>query len=154
MLSTWCGGIAPADQRWNLPSRDTCGSLWQHEGTGDPAAPLADRTKVGSGWGIYNAITSLSSQRADGIGDLVARDRDGLLWHYPATGNAKGPFSGRIKVGGGWGVYNSLVGTGDLTIDGRPDLVARDKTGQLWLYSGTGERESAVQRHSGRRPLA
>ncbi|MGW1881299.1 FG-GAP-like repeat-containing protein, partial [Streptomyces sp. NPDC001970] len=35
-------------------------------------------------------------------------------------------------------IYNQLSATGDLTADGKSDLVARDTTGTLWLYRGTG----------------
>jgi sugar lactone lactonase YvrE len=35
-------------------------------------------------------------------------------------------------------MYNQLVGAGDLTGDGRADLLARDSAGVLWLYRGTG----------------
>ena len=31
-----------------------------------------------------------------------------------------------------------MVGPGDLTGDGKPDLVARDSSGNLYLYPGTG----------------
>ncbi|MFJ2407518.1 FG-GAP-like repeat-containing protein, partial [Streptomyces xanthochromogenes] len=37
-----------------------------------------------------------------------------------------------------WQIYNTLVGFGDLTGDGRADLLARDASGGLWLYRGTG----------------
>lgn len=31
-----------------------------------------------------------------------------------------------------------MVAPGDLTSDGKADLVARDAAGDLWLYQGTG----------------
>ncbi|MDG5801457.1 VCBS repeat-containing protein [Streptomyces ossamyceticus] len=37
------------------------------------------------------------------------------------------------------GSYNAIVGVGDLTDDGRPDLVARDTSGNLWRNSGDGK---------------
>ncbi|WP_322899750.1 FG-GAP-like repeat-containing protein, partial [Actinacidiphila rubida] len=38
----------------------------------------------------------------------------------------------------GWNAYTLMAGTGDVTGDGRADLVARDASGALWLYKGTG----------------
>ncbi|WP_248782970.1 FG-GAP repeat domain-containing protein [Streptomyces exfoliatus] len=59
-----------------------------------------------------------------------------MLWRY--YGTVTGGVSARVQVGGGWGGYTSLVGVGDLSGDGRTDLVARDAAGKLWRYSGTG----------------
>ncbi|MFE8949592.1 FG-GAP repeat domain-containing protein, partial [Streptomyces sp. NPDC007856] len=62
----------------------------------------------------------------------------GGLWLYRGTGNASAPFLARTSIGYGWNNYNSIVGTADLTGDGKADLVARDSKGGLWLYRGTG----------------
>jgi hypothetical protein len=43
----------------------------------------------------------------------------------------------RTRIGAGWNGY-TLRGPGDLSGDGRPDLLARDPAGALWLYRGTG----------------
>lgn len=43
-----------------------------------------------------------------------------------------------MRIGSGWNAYTTLVGAGDLTGDGHPDLLARDTCGVLWLYAGTG----------------
>ncbi|MFJ5550001.1 FG-GAP repeat domain-containing protein [Streptomyces sp. NPDC093225] len=75
----------------------------------------------------------------DGRADLVARDRSGVLWLYEATGSSSRPFVGKVKVGGGWNAYASIIRGNDLTGDGKADLVARDGAGVLWLYPGTGK---------------
>ncbi|MFD8193565.1 FG-GAP repeat domain-containing protein [Streptomyces wuyuanensis] len=74
----------------------------------------------------------------DGKADLLAVDRYGKLWLYAGTGRAAAPFAPRVQVGTGWNIYNIVNGAGDLNQDGRPDLVARDGAGRLWLYTGTG----------------
>ncbi|MEU9201372.1 VCBS repeat-containing protein, partial [Streptomyces sp. NPDC048332] len=61
------------------------------------------------------------------------------LWLYQGTGKTNAPFTARTRVGGGWNTYTELVGGADLTGDGTADLLARDKTGVLWLYQGTGK---------------
>ncbi|MER8230541.1 N-acetylmuramoyl-L-alanine amidase [Streptomyces sp. NPDC094049] len=126
------------DNRYNLIARDASGVLWQYQGTGDGGAPFLTRYRVGPGWQDYDAVTPMTALRADGTGDLVARGKDGVLWYYKGSGNASAPFAGRLRVGGGWGVYDKLLGARDMNADGRPDLIARDKTGVLWLYTNTG----------------
>ncbi|WP_438294291.1 N-acetylmuramoyl-L-alanine amidase [Streptomyces sp. HUAS TT7] len=131
-------GPVRADNRYNLLARDADGGFWQYQGSGDIAQPFLTRFKIGSGWGIYNAMTDLSDFRADGQGDLIARDTSGVAWYYKGSGNPAAPFGDRVKLGAGWGAFTSLVGAGDLTGDGRADLIARDGSGLLWLYPGTG----------------
>ena len=127
-----------ATNRYNVLGRDTAGVLWQYQGTGSATAPFYTRYRLGAGWQDYTVITPLTALRADGTGDLVARDTSGTLWYYPAGGNPSKPLLGRLKVGTGWNAFNGLWGARDLTGDGKADLVARDAAGVLWLYAGTG----------------
>ncbi|WP_411076680.1 N-acetylmuramoyl-L-alanine amidase [Streptomyces sp. cmx-10-25] len=129
--------VATSD-RYNVIARDASGVLWQYQGTGSGSAPFLAKYRIGSGWGIYNAVTPMTALRADGTGDMVARDKDGVLWYYQGSGNPSVPFKTRLKVGGGWNVYNKLLGARDMNADGRPDLIARDASGVLWLYTNTG----------------
>ncbi|MFB7588282.1 FG-GAP repeat domain-containing protein [Streptomyces sp. NPDC056169] len=101
------------------------GSLW------------IDYSPIGSGWGVYNALVGPGDLSGDGKADLLARDRSGVLYLY--RGNGKGDaFATRIRVGGGWGGFNKLLGAGDYTGDGRADLLARTTGGELFLYPGSG----------------
>ncbi|MGP9018928.1 FG-GAP-like repeat-containing protein [Streptomyces sp. BR1] len=127
-----------ADGTGDLVARDASGTLWYYKATGNPAAPFAPRTKVGGGWQIYSSITGAGDLTGDGKADLVARDHDGVLWLYKATGNPTAPFAPRTKIGGGWQIYMDLTGGTDLTGDAKPDLLARDRDGVLWLYKATG----------------
>jgi hypothetical protein len=129
-------GFAVVPVATRFLGRDTAGTLWRYDGTGNASAPYQARVAVGSGWQGYTALTALSTLTVHGTGDVVARDASGVLWYYRGGGDAR-PFAARVKVGAGWNAYNSLVGAGDLTGDGRADLLARDASGVLWLYPGT-----------------
>ncbi|MET7648734.1 VCBS repeat-containing protein [Streptomyces sp. NPDC005426] len=120
-------------------ARDKGGVLWLYEGTGLGAKTFGTRTKIGGGWGIYDQLAGGSDLTNDGRADVVATDKSGALWLYSGTGNANSPFSARKKIGGGWGVYNELTAAGNLAGAATGDLVARDKTGVLWLYLGKGD---------------
>ncbi|WP_026058137.1 N-acetylmuramoyl-L-alanine amidase [Streptomyces sp. SS] len=131
-------GPVSATNRYNLLARDTSGALWQYQGTGSASAPFLARYKVGTGWGAYNLVTPLTALRADGTGDVIAREPSGVLWYYPGSGDPSGPFKTRVKAGTGWGVFNQIVGVRDQTGDGKPDVIGRESSGVLWLYPGTG----------------
>lgn len=98
--------------------------------------------KVGTGWQIYNNIVSTGDLTSDGKPDLIGRDANGIIWLYKGTGSATAPYAPRVQVGTGWKIYNSIVGPSDLTGDGKVDFVARDGSGTLWLYKGTGSATS------------
>ncbi|OIJ99739.1 trypsin-like serine protease [Streptomyces colonosanans] len=111
------------------------GVLWLYPGKGNGL--FGTRVRIGGGWSAYT-ITGKGDYNNDGKPDLLARDGSGVLWLYPGTGAASAPFGSRIKVGGGWNAYNAFAASGDVTGDGKPDLLARDASGVLWLYKGTG----------------
>ncbi|MGW1769521.1 FG-GAP-like repeat-containing protein [Streptomyces sp. NPDC002073] len=126
------------DGREDLIARERAtGKLWLYPGTGD--GDFLPRRVIGSvGWNSMSLITAFGDLTGDRRGDLVARETaTGKLWLYPGT--ATGGLGARRLIGGsGWGAMNALVGAGDLTRDGRPDLLARETaTGRLWLYPGT-----------------
>ncbi|GAA3071819.1 hypothetical protein GCM10017562_44030 [Streptomyces roseofulvus] len=125
----------------DILARDTSGNLflqdvhhradWQ-ETYQNPESP------VGGGWQVYDRIEAAGNLAGGLAPDLVTRDRDGVLWLYQGTGNGTAPFTARTRIGGGWNTYVHLTGGSDLTGDGRPDLVATDRSGRLWMYRGTG----------------
>ncbi|WP_411107998.1 VCBS repeat-containing protein [Streptomyces sp. c-19] len=120
----------------DVVARDKDGVLWEYLGKGD--GTFAPRTRIGSGWNAYNKITGGSDLTGDGRPDLLATDTSGVLWFYKSTGNYLAPFAARVRVGGGWGIYNQITAVGDIAGSTAGDLVARDTTGVLWLYQGTG----------------
>ncbi|MEU7184515.1 VCBS repeat-containing protein [Streptomyces sp. NPDC045369] len=121
----------------DVVARDRSGVLWLYLGKGDGTfdKPL----KTGAGWGAYDAFTGGSDLNGDGRGDLLARDRSGVLWLYEGTGNWRAPFAPRKKIGTGWGSYDSITAVGDVAGASAGDLVARDRSGVLWLFLGKGD---------------
>ncbi|MGR6975072.1 FG-GAP repeat domain-containing protein [Streptomyces cynarae] len=130
-------GDLTGDHYGDLLARDKTGGLWLNPGTGTTAG-LGARIKIGTGWSIYNTVTGAGDLTGDGKPDVLGRDSQGGLWLYPGTGSAAKPLGARIKIGTSWGIYNAVIGIGDLTGDGKPDLLGRDSQGGLWLYPGTG----------------
>ncbi|WHM41074.1 hypothetical protein [Streptomyces sp. BPTC-684] len=124
-------------------ARDRDGVLWHYRTRAGHYAdticdPFYSRTKVGSGWNTYIQLTGVQDITGDGRPDLIARDRNADLWLCAGTDSATDPLAARSKIGYGWNAYTTLLGTGDVTGDRKADLVARDGSGVLWLYRGTG----------------
>ncbi|WP_282694899.1 VCBS repeat-containing protein [Streptomyces sp. CC208A] len=125
----------------DILARDTTGVLWIQDVHHHPdwrETRQNPESRVGGGWQVYDRIEATGNLGGTASPDLVARDRDGVLWLYRGTGDGKAPFATRTRIGGGWNTYVHLAGGSDLTGDGRPDLVATDKSGRLWMYRGTG----------------
>ncbi|MFF8955643.1 FG-GAP repeat domain-containing protein [Streptomyces sp. NPDC014894] len=98
---------------------------------------LAAGKKIASGWN-YTHITGVGDLNGDKAGDVVARAKDGVLYRFDGTG--KGALKNRVKLFTRWGSsYNTVLGAGDITGDGRPDLVSRDAAGDLYRNSGDGK---------------
>ncbi|MFH8259864.1 FG-GAP-like repeat-containing protein [Streptomyces roseolus] len=121
----------------DLVARDKTGVLWLYQGRG--TGGFTGRVQVGGGWQVYDKISGGSDLDGDGRPDLLAADTSGVLWFYASTGDVTRPFAARQRIGGGWGVYDKLVATGNIGGAAAGDLVARDKDGALWLYLGKGD---------------
>ncbi|WP_240677793.1 FG-GAP-like repeat-containing protein [Actinacidiphila soli] len=130
-------GDITGDGRADLIARKSSnGAVYLYKGTS--AGKLSSPVKVASNWAGYKKIVGVGDLNGDGYGDLVAQDKANVLWRY--SGNGKGGFKGRVKIASGWGSsYNAVVGVGDITGDGKADLVARDTSGNLYRYNGDGK---------------
>ncbi|MFE4827911.1 FG-GAP repeat domain-containing protein [Streptomyces sp. NPDC056672] len=91
---------------------------------------------IAGGSKSYNLVIGPGDLDGDGKSDLLARSSTALYFYAGAgTGLSVKP---RVQIGGsGWTQFDKIVGAGDLTGDGRADLVARGSAG-LYLYAGTG----------------
>ncbi|KOX29134.1 hypothetical protein ADL06_13205 [Streptomyces sp. NRRL F-6491] len=139
------GSDLDGDGRADVVATDKAGDLYVYKGTGNASAPFAARQKTGFGWGVYNQITAVGDIAGSAAGDLVARDKDGVLWLY--LGKGDGTFAPRVKVGAGWNAFTQLVGAGDVDDDGRPDLIAYG-AGGTYVYRSTGSSTAPFTRRT------
>ncbi|MFB7449259.1 FG-GAP repeat domain-containing protein [Streptomyces sp. NPDC056194] len=137
--------ILPADDVWRadgiqeLLTLRSDGTLRLHAGV---SPTETDRGLVwqGGGWQIYNKVIAPGDLTKDGRQDLLARTQSGTLYLFPGKGSVdyRGPFASRVAIGGGWQIYDQIVGTNDLDGDAVADIVARTPAGDLYFYKGTG----------------
>ncbi|MQY15807.1 hypothetical protein SRB5_59980 [Streptomyces sp. RB5] len=130
-------GDLTSDGRADLLARQaSTGDIYLFAATSD--GKLAAGKKIRTGWAAYNLMAGAGDLNGDGHGDLLTRHTDGTLYWYAGLGN--GQFKERVKIFSGWGgSYTSLVGPGDITGDGKADLVVRDKNGVLYRNNGDGK---------------
>jgi hypothetical protein len=137
-------GDVTGDYKPDLLSVDSAGVLWIYPGRGDGS--FATRVRVGGGWSQYNLLLGHGDFTGDGKVDVLARNKStGDLYLYKGTGKSgTGVFAARAKVRTNWSGYNAFDAVGDITGDGRADLVARTPGGTLYLYKGTGKASSEI----------
>ena len=92
-------------------------------------------TKIGA---QASAIIRVGDWNRDGINDLITRHQSGdqLVLRL---GTGTGAFKSGIIMGTGWKSVNRLTAVGDVTGDGKPDLVGRIGTGAIRIFPGDGK---------------
>ncbi|MET7982208.1 VCBS repeat-containing protein [Streptomyces sp. NPDC005281] len=130
-------GDVSGDGRPDLIARvASTGTVYLYKGTS--TGTLSARVRLYDNWKSYKKIVGAGDLDGDGISDLLAQDTSNTLYRYKGKGD--GTFAARVKVFGDWGgSYNAVVGVGDITDDGRADLVSRDTSGNLYRNSGDGK---------------
>ncbi|WP_246150489.1 FG-GAP-like repeat-containing protein [Streptomyces qinzhouensis] len=94
--------------------------------------------RVSKGWKNITAVLPMGDMNHQGWDDLVVRNTKGELWRHEGTGTGlPGPTSARVRIGGGFAAFDTILPAGDLTGDGRGDLLARKPDGKLFVYAVT-----------------
>jgi SpoIID/LytB domain protein len=108
------------------------GVLWLYPMRRDGATTT--RVAVGTGWDTVDLLIASGDVTGDGVPDLYARGSErGELRLY--VGRPGGGFSTVRVVNDGWHRLDAVVRLRDVTGDGRPELVGRERsTGALLLY--------------------
>jgi hypothetical protein len=112
------------------------GALLLVRGVGDGS--LRAPQHVNSGWQSMREVFATGDFTGDGAPDLLAVRADTrVMYVYP--GNGRGGWGTPAVVTAGWSGFDAWLGPGDITGDGRADVVARRTAdGALLLYPGTG----------------
>ncbi|WP_225638233.1 FG-GAP repeat domain-containing protein [Streptomyces solaniscabiei] len=129
-------GDVTGDGRSDLITRHaTTGALYLYKSVS--GGRFAPGVKLADDWRTYKKVVGAGDLNGDGIGDLLVQDKANNLYRY--AGRGYGTFTARVKIASGWGAtYNAVVGVGDITGDGKADLVARDTAGGLFRLAGNG----------------
>jgi hypothetical protein len=127
-------GDMDGDKHTDFLARTTSGQLKVYRGDG--AGKVLSTILVGSGWNAYRTILSPGDLTGDGKLDVLAvRTSDDALLLFPGTG--KGSVGAPAPVTGAWAGYTKFIGPGDVTGDGRDDVVARRTSdGALQVLEG------------------
>ncbi|HKU34967.1 MAG TPA: VCBS repeat-containing protein [Paenarthrobacter sp.] len=70
-----------------------------------------------------------------GVFELEARRSDGVLLSYLGQDTVQG-WKQILRIGSGWASFTRIIAAGDVTVDGRNDILATDASGALLLYEG------------------
>ncbi|MCX5127337.1 VCBS repeat-containing protein [Streptomyces sp. NBC_00193] len=134
-------GDLTGDGKADLLARDPSGVLHLYRnstGQISTGPHYSTSVKVGWGWNMYDRILGAGDHNNDGRADIIARTPSGDVYLYPGTGKASAPFGPPAKVGTGWQIYATLAAVADMDGDGKGDVLAADRSGNLYRYSSTG----------------
>ncbi|CAI9405849.1 FG-GAP repeat domain-containing protein [Aestuariimicrobium sp. T2.26MG-19.2B] len=130
----FAGKLSGSSTQYVVARQKSTGLLYRYQmsNTG-----LSSGVKIGSGWSGMRFFFSVGDFNGDGRGDIIGvRSSDGTMWFY--AGRTNGTLAGGVQVGRGWGGFAHAFSPGDMSGDGRFDLVGVNSSGVLYGYKNNG----------------
>jgi len=133
-LVTAVGDIT-GDGRGDVLARARSNKMtWVHRGDG--AGHVAAPTSGTNRFRYANMLTAAGDWNRDGRSDVLMRDtKSGWLWMVPGVGN--GSFGTPVLLSKSWRNLTATAVAGDLTADGRPDIVSIHRNGYVYVAAQT-----------------
>ena len=127
-------GDMDSDGYTDFLARTTSGQLKVYRGDG--RGKTLTTIYISAGWNAHRVVLSPGDLTGDGKGDVLAvRSSDNAMLLYPGTGTGK--VGSPTTVSGSWAGYSAFMASGDVTGDGRDDVVARRSAdGALVVLAG------------------
>lgn len=123
--------LAGGSTQYVVARRASDGLLFRYTLT---AAGLTDIRLIGQHWQGMRQILSVGDFNADGRSDVLAiRASDGTLWAYDGT--PQGTIGAGRQVGHGWNGFIRGFSAGDMSGDGRHDLLSQRNDGAVFVYN-------------------
>ncbi|MFI5685431.1 FG-GAP repeat domain-containing protein [Streptomyces sp. NPDC051636] len=130
--------------RWRDYTDDGKADLFGRDSTGLKVY-AGDMTKLSAGqrassWPTGTLVLPFGDLDGDGCNDVFVRYPKGEARVYPTIcGGLPDQQSLHVKVSSDWSGYDAVVSPGDVTGDGRADLLTRSaSTGKLYVYANNG----------------
>jgi hypothetical protein len=106
--------------------------IYRGDGAGHVTAPIGGTIR----FRYANMITAAGDWNRDGRNDVLMRDaKSGWLWMVPGLGD--GTFGTPVLLSKSWRNLTATAVAGDLTADGRPDIVAIHRNGYVYVAAQT-----------------
>ncbi|WP_405576714.1 FG-GAP repeat domain-containing protein [Streptomyces sp. NBC_01092] len=152
------GTTSRALPKWRDYTDDGKADLFGQGSTTGLKVYAGDATKLSAGqrastWPAGTQVLPFGDLDSDGCNDVFVRTSRGAADVYPTMcGGLPDQLSFHVKVSSDWSGYNAVLSPGDVTGDGRADLLTRSaSTGKLYVYanSGTGGFKARTDAGSG-----
>jgi FG-GAP-like repeat len=131
-------GDFSGDNKPDLIVRRSDGRLLLYRGNGAGGFLTGMGEPIGSGWQNFSALFSPGDFSGDGKPDVLAAGSDGALLLYHGNGAGAWVTGVPTQIGAGWQQFDAILSGGDFSGDGKPDVIARQPGGGLFLYEGDG----------------